>query len=82
MTSSNERLNVDELEFKQLKAEYELSQWALTWALKKLNGKMIITAAEMEEYNVTGRIYYTQSDEGKSTTVEFIEHGPKIVIPN
>lgn len=76
-------VDVNELNLARLREEYELSQWALTWALHKLGGTLIITPQDVEEFNKSGRIWYSQrEDEGgkRSTKVEFIEEG-RLILP-
>lgn len=76
-------VNVASMSRQELEAEYELSQWALTWALHKLGGKMEITSHDMITFQKQGRIWYNQLPEeggGLSTVVEFVElSGPKLI---
>lgn len=67
--------NVRALSLEKLLQEYELSQWALTWALHKLGGSMTVTAQDRLEFNKTGRIWYERNAQDFSTTVEFRELG-------
>lgn len=69
-------VNTASLSRQELEAEYELSQWALTWALHKLGGRMEITQADMLEFDKQGRLWYNQLPEpegGMMTVVEFVE---------
>lgn len=66
------QLNISEMNRGDLEEEYQLSQWALSWALHKLGGTLTITSADMEDRNINGRIWYTRQFDG-STQVEFRE---------
>ena len=63
--------NIAELNRGDLEEEYQLSQWALSWALYKLGGTMTITSAEMVEWNKTGRIWYERDRVSGDMKVEF-----------
>lgn len=67
--------NIDEtkLSLDELQAEYERSQWALAWALKKLGGHMLITHHEqIADGNNQYRAYYTTGRQGYF--IELREH--------
>ena len=69
-------VNTASLSRQELEAEYELSQWALTWAIHKLGGRMEITQADMAEFDKQGRLWYNQlpgPEGGLMTVVEFVE---------
>jgi hypothetical protein len=68
-------LDVTKLSREELEAEYQLSQWALTWAVKKLGGTLEITTTDMAQYSVAGRIYYEEKIgmAGPTTVVTFKE---------
>ncbi len=76
-------VNVASLSRSDLEQEYELSQWALTWALHKLGGRMEITSQDMAEFATQGRIWYNTlpQEHGESmTVVEFVEQQPNSII--
>lgn len=74
-----DKLIIPELTRAELEQEYELSQWALTWAILKAGGKIDITKADMEELSRTGRLYYSTDPLTRTTTVEFREVSELIV---
>lgn len=77
------QVNIANLSRADLEQEYELSQWALTWALHKLGGRMEITEKEMEEFATQGRIWYNRlpmEHGGTMTVVEFVETQPNSVV--
>ena len=78
-------MNVSSLSRPELEEEFKLSQWALTWAITKLGGKLEITPEDMANFNVLGRIWYQQlpcETGGLVTVVEFREKEPqRILLP-
>lgn len=62
--------DISKLNRAELEEEYQLSQWALSWALHKLGGSFTITRAEMEEQASSGRVWYSTSVDG-DTTVQY-----------
>jgi len=72
---STDNLNVADLTREELEQEYQLSQWALSWAVRKLGGLLIITTPDTQEYAVAGRVLYEQKPaaEGPVIVVTFKE---------
>lgn len=84
MNNQPDNTDISQCSREELEATYQLSQWALTWAIIKLGGKLEITPEDMESFNKVGQIYYGSipTELGAITTVEFreLDNNPKLIL--
>lgn len=72
---SQDNTDITKLSREELEQSYQLSQWALTWAVIKAGGSISITPEDMKEFNKTGQLWYGHevAPGGVITTVGFRE---------
>lgn len=84
MSNQLDNTDISQCSREELEATYQLSQWALTWAIHKLGGFLEITPEDMASFNKTGQIWYgkVETATGTITTVEFreLDNNPKLIL--
>ena len=70
-TGNEDNTDTTKLTYDELQAEYERSQWALAWALKKLGGAMFISNDDIaKDVGKQYRTYYQQLASGTFIKIE------------
>lgn len=71
---TNERIH--DVSRETLEQEYEMSQWALAFALHKLGGRMTITEHDMQAFPGHFRVWYSRTRTDAGATVVHVELKP------